>query len=88
MRGSSEAKVATPSFTSTRTEALSTVLANPAIEKKMVELTPMGRLGEVEDIAACALYLASPAASYLTGDIIGVNGGLTTLNLPMPRAFG
>lgn len=73
---------------STRTEALSTVLANPAIEKKMVELTPMGRLGEVEDIAACALYLASPAASYLTGDIIGVNGGLTTLNLPMPRAFG
>jgi 7-alpha-hydroxysteroid dehydrogenase len=48
----------------------------------------MGRLGEVEDIAACALYLASPAASYLTGDIIGVNGGLTTLNLPMPRAFG
>ena len=73
---------------STRTEALSTVLSNPSIEKKMVELTPMGRLGEVEDIAACALYLASPAASYLTGDIIGVNGGLTTLNLPMPRAFG
>lgn len=71
---------------STRTEALNTVLT-PEIEQKMVELTPMGRLGEVADIAACALYLASPAASYLTGDIVGVNGGLTTLNLPMPRAF-
>ena len=72
---------------STKTEALNTVLS-PEIEKKMVELTPMARLGEVEDIAACALYLASPAAAYLTGDIVGVNGGLTTLNLPMPRAFG
>ena len=72
---------------STKTEALNTVLT-PAIEQRMVELTPMARLGEVEDIAACALYLASPASAYLTGDIVGVNGGLTTLNLPMPRAFG
>lgn len=71
---------------STRTEALKTVL-NDDIEKAMVELTPMARLGEVEDIAACALYLASPAASYLTGDIIGVNGGLNALNMKMPRAF-
>jgi 7-alpha-hydroxysteroid dehydrogenase len=72
---------------STRTEALKTVLS-PEIERTMVAMTPMARLGEVEDIAACALYLASPAAAYLTGDIVGVNGGLTTLNLPMPRAFG
>ncbi len=72
---------------STRTEALQTVL-NAEIEAQMVSLTPMARLGEVEDISACALYLASPASAYLTGDIIGVNGGLTSLNLPMPRAFG
>lgn len=71
---------------STKTEALNTVLT-PEIEQAMVDLTPMGRLGEVEDIAACALYLASPAASYLTGDIIGVNGGLNALNMKMPRAF-
>jgi len=72
---------------STRTEALSTVLS-PEIERTMVGLTPMARLGEVEDIAACALYLAAPASSYVTGEVVGVNGGLTTLNLPMPRAFG
>ena len=57
------------------------------IEQQMVDLTPLGRLGEVEDIAACALYLASPAASYVTGEIYGVNGGLVGLNMQMPRAF-
>lgn len=71
---------------STKTDALKTVL-NDEIEKAMVDLTPMARLGEVEDIAACALYLASPAASYLTGDIIGVNGGMNMINMRMPRAF-
>lgn len=72
---------------STQTEALNTVLT-PEIEKTMVDLTPMARLGTVEDISACALYLASPAGSYVTGEIVGVNGGLTTLNMKMPRAFG
>lgn len=71
---------------STKTEALNTVLT-PDIEKAMVELTPMARLGTVEDIAACALYLASPAADYVTGEIFGVNGGLNALNMKMPRAF-
>jgi len=71
---------------SIQTEALAGVLT-PEIERQMVELTPLGRLGEVEDIAACALYLASPAASYVTGEIYGVNGGLVALNMKMPRAF-
>jgi len=70
---------------SIKTTALNTVLT-PEIEQRMVEMTPMGRLGEVEDIAACALYLASPAASYVTGEIYGVNGGLVGLNMKMPRA--
>jgi 7-alpha-hydroxysteroid dehydrogenase len=72
---------------STKTDALNTVL-NAEVEQVMVELTPMARLGEVEDIALGALYLCSPAASYVTGDILGVNGGLERLNMQMPRAWG
>ena len=72
---------------STKTDALNTVLTDE-IEATMVDLTPMGRLGEVEDIALGALYLCSPAASYVTGDILGVNGGMERLNMQMPRAWG
>ncbi len=72
---------------STKTDALNTILT-PEIEQVMVDLTPMARLAEVEDIALGALYLCSPAASYVTGDILGVNGGLERLNMQMPRAWG
>jgi 7-alpha-hydroxysteroid dehydrogenase len=72
---------------STRTDALKSVLTDE-IEQTMVDLTPMARLGEVEDIALGALYLCSPAASYVTGDILNVNGGLERLNMQMPRAWG
>lgn len=70
---------------SVQTEALDTVLT-PELRQEMIRLTPLARLGTVEDIAACALYLASPAADYVTGEIYGVNGGLVGLNLHMPRA--
>ena len=72
---------------STRTDALNTVLTEE-VEAIMVKLTPMGRLGEVEDIALGALYLVSPAASYITGEVLGIHGGLERLNMEMPRAFG
>jgi len=71
---------------SVETDALATVLT-PEIKQTMVAMTPLARLGRVEDIAACALYLASPAASYVTGEIVGVSGGLVGLNMRMPRAF-
>jgi len=72
---------------STKTDALNTVLTDD-IEQTMVALTPMARLGEVEDIALGALYLCSPAGGYVTGEILGVNGGMERLNMEMPRAFG
>ena len=72
---------------STKTDALNSIL-NDEIEQTMVDLTPMAQLGEVEDVALGALYLCSPAASYVTGDVLGVNGGLERLNMQMPRAFG
>jgi 7-alpha-hydroxysteroid dehydrogenase len=57
------------------TEALEVVLSNDAIRRELVKNTPMARVGEVEDIAACALYLASPAASWVTGKVFEVDGG-------------
>ena len=67
------------------TDALSNFM-NDDLEKQMLAKTPMGRLGRVEDISACALYLASPAASYVTGEIYGVNGGLTQIQVELPPA--
>lgn len=57
-----------------RTDALARYLT-PEIEAAMVRATPMGALGEVEDIAAAVLYLASPAARWVTGKILAVDGG-------------
>jgi len=57
------------------TDALETVLTNDAIRTQLEQQTPMKRIGKVEDIAAAALYLASPAASWVTGKILEVDGG-------------
>jgi len=40
----------------------------------------MGRVGSDEDLAGLALYLASPAAEYVTGQTINLDGGLSTGN--------
>jgi 7-alpha-hydroxysteroid dehydrogenase len=48
----------------------------------MEALTPMGRLGTVEDIALAALYLASPASSWVTGKVFEVDGGTEKSNWP------
>ena len=58
----------------TRTDALESVL-NPEIEKEMLQHTPIHRLGEAQDMANAALFLCSPAASWISGQILTVSGG-------------
>ncbi|MCP1995914.1 glucose 1-dehydrogenase [Flavobacterium sp. HSC-61S13] len=57
-----------------RTHALSTVLT-PEIEKRMLQHTPLQRLGEPEDIAGAVLYFAAPISSWTSGQVLFVNGG-------------
>jgi 7-alpha-hydroxysteroid dehydrogenase len=66
----------------TLTDAL-TMFLNEDVQRQMRELTPMGRLGTVEDIAQAALYLASPASSWMTGKILEIDGGTVASNWPI-----
>jgi len=71
---------------STATSALETVLTNPKVRKAMIESTPLRRLGEPEDIALGALYLASPASAFVTGSVMEIHGGITSANLDLALA--
>ena len=66
------------------TSALEYVLTNDEIRDAMERNTPLRRLGDPEDIAAAALWLASPAGAYVTGKVVEVDGGLQVSNLDMP----
>ena len=73
---------------STATSALETVLTNEVVHDAMVESTPLKRLGEPEDMALGALYLASPASAYVTGTVLEIHGGLRTANLDLDLMKG
>lgn len=61
------------------TQALAPFLT-PERRERMERSTPMGRLGRPEDIAAAALFLLSPAAGWITGKVLGVDGGVEAPN--------
>jgi 7-alpha-hydroxysteroid dehydrogenase len=68
------------------TEALAVVLQDERARRAFDAGTPMGRPGTVEDIAACALYLASPAAGWVTGKVFQIDGGTEApaIRVPVP----
>ena len=65
-----------PTFT--RTPLLEAALKNPAFAKNL-EKVPMGRIAEPEEIAGAVVYLASPAARMVTGQVLAVDGGFTAV---------
>lgn len=64
-----------PGFVDTR--FASAVLKNDALLEEVLRKTPMKRYGQPDEIAGAALYLASDSASYLTGQAIVIDGGMT-----------
>jgi 3-oxoacyl-[acyl-carrier protein] reductase len=47
------------------------------IQEEILKIVPLKEMGEVEEIASLALYLASPEARYITGQVIAIDGGMT-----------
>jgi len=64
--------------------AAKAVLTSEEAKQRIMSRTPMKRLGEPSEIADAVAYLASDAASYVTGEIVVVDGGRLTLNYTVP----
>ena len=65
------------------TSALDIVLTDETLRQQMERATPLGRIGDPQDVAAAVVFLASPAAGYITGKIIEVDGGINRPNLDL-----
>ncbi|WP_372735988.1 SDR family oxidoreductase [Nocardioides sp.] len=72
------------------TSALEFVAGQPEMMNQMETRTPLGRVGDPDDIAAAVLYLASAAGKYVTGKLVEVDGGIQepNLSLGMPDVVG
>jgi 7-alpha-hydroxysteroid dehydrogenase len=68
---------------SVATSALELVLDDDATRTQMEQATPLRRIGDPVDIAAAALFLASPAGAYVTGKVLEADGGLDQPNLDL-----
>ena len=69
----------------TRTDLVAPVLAQPRRLEAILARTPLGRIAEPAEVAAAIAFLALPAASYITGQCLAVDGGMSIQGLaPAP----
>jgi glucose 1-dehydrogenase len=66
--------------------ARSAVLTSDEARARIMSRTPMRRLGEPDEVAAVVAFLLSDVSSYMTGEIVVVDGGRMALNYTMPPA--
>ena len=64
--------------------ATKSVLTSEEAKQRIMSRTPMRRFGEPSEVADCVAFLASDAASYITGEIVVIDGGRMTLNYTVP----
>ena len=63
------------------TSALDIVVTDDNLRGQMERATPLGRIGDPQEVAAAVVFLAAPAAGYMTGKILEVDGGIELPNL-------
>ena len=66
------------------TEMSGAMMTDEAARRRILSRTPMGRVGQPEEIAGIAVFLASDDSSYVTGQVIYADGGRMRLNYTMP----
>lgn len=64
-----------PTFVDTPQVAM--LLDDPAFKKSLTERIPIGRVGGTDDLVGAAIFLCSDASSFITGQLLGIDGGLT-----------
>ncbi|XP_024541336.1 tropinone reductase homolog At5g06060 isoform X1 [Selaginella moellendorffii] len=69
-----------------KTDLAQQVLGRPGYEAAVVDRTPAGRVGEPHEVSAVVAFLAMPASSYVSGQVISVDGGFTVYGFSPPKS--